>query len=902
MMLAVVIAFVLLGAAVLALAALALWLSRSRERALQQRSEKEAGKDMKNLVSQVAYAMELAGSATGRPTKSIAEAKQMAFVVTDIEGSTQLSVAGRTVYDQLLAIHDQLMREGIAKFNGTQIVTEGDSFLVAFPCVAEAVAFCQDLQYKLLDTPWPRAVLRLPGCQPVLNAEGDVMIQGPRVRVGVHWALPGLVACRPHGLTKAPMMVGVAVSIAQEVSDAAHGGQILISQDAWNQLRGYMARAGFPIVRRLGLFQLQAEEGKASWLYTLDGSLARPLRRDLPPTRKLVRVWPPPGAAMAGDWGLYVSDPPTPLPGGSDTLAFVFLRLRLPPGKRLRRRLYTAHSSPHRAAHHHQVPSSVLLALQQLFVKQAQQFEGYMFGSDALTERQGYFSFAFACSGNALRFCHTIQVCLMYNNRWPSEAAEYYGQTVVGIDGRLVFKGPRIAASIHCGSDYYRQPIASYHPTAAPGADYSGPAVALARALSDAAHGGQVLLTEEAWQGVQGVLQVMPTLLSGRSFKPPNTMQQLELGYREAPSVHEPMTMVFVKVAKPTAVTRAEASATDLGEEQVLEAITAYQLAVGQYAALARGLLPAYGGYECKEPEPGKFTMAFGCLTDAIAWASHVQKDLLALDWPPALLLMQGCEELRGEQGQRLWRGLRVRMGMAYGYINVKKPMNTGRADYFGELANTAARVAALAAPGQVLVESSQVDVAMPDGTTLLLEELPTYLPVKWAACGLAQGASVGFSRHGSVTDGGAPSSFGPQGLAAHGPRYNSGLGGGGRARRASYSATPSEMTAQLMAMRRKGSGSGAEFGHAAGVVTGSRLSSATGAFGRVEHIELRALGKYLLRGLDNPKVLYQALPETLLERSFVVATEALSSVGGLQGTASDQGYLQAVQASAPHA
>lgn len=67
-----------------------------------------------------------------------------------------------------------------------------------------------------------------------------------------------------------------------------------------------------------------------------------------------------------------------------------------------------------------------------------------------------------------------------------------------------------------------------------------------------------------------------------------------------------------LQVAKPTAVSRAEATAGDLGEEQVLEAITAYQLAVGQYGALARSLLPSYGGYECKEPEPGKFTMAFG--------------------------------------------------------------------------------------------------------------------------------------------------------------------------------------------------------------------------------------------------------------------------------------------------
>ena len=59
-------------------------------------------------------------------------------------------------------------------------------------------------------------------------------------------------------------------------------------------------------------------------------------------------------------------------------------------------------------------------------------------------------------------------------------------------------------------------------------------------------------------------------------------------------------------------MSRAEANAGDLGEEQVLEAITAYQLAVGLYGALARSLLPAYGGYECKEPEPGKFTLAFG--------------------------------------------------------------------------------------------------------------------------------------------------------------------------------------------------------------------------------------------------------------------------------------------------
>lgn len=35
------------------------------------------------------------------------------------------------------------------------------------------------------------------------------------------------------------------------------------------------------------------------------------------------------------------------------------------------------------------------------------------------------------------------------------------------------------------------------------------------------------------------------------------------------------------------------------------------QLSVGKYTSLARKLLRRYNGYECKEPEPGKFTLAF---------------------------------------------------------------------------------------------------------------------------------------------------------------------------------------------------------------------------------------------------------------------------------------------------
>ena len=64
------------------------------------------------------------------------------------------------------------MREGIAKYSGYEINTEGDSFHVAFMNIADAVAFALETQYKLLEVQWPRDVLRLPSC-------GKVSAAGP---------------------------------------------------------------------------------------------------------------------------------------------------------------------------------------------------------------------------------------------------------------------------------------------------------------------------------------------------------------------------------------------------------------------------------------------------------------------------------------------------------------------------------------------------------------------------------------------------------------------------------------------------------------------------------------------------------------------------------------------------
>lgn len=65
------------------------------------------------------------------------------------------------------------------------------------------------------------------------------------------------------------------------------------------------------------------------------------------------------------------------------------------------------------------------------------------------------------------------------------------------------------------------------------------------------------------------------------------------------------------QVARPAEVIAAEQSRVRISDEEFVRTMTSFNAAVGKVSRLVRLLLPAYDGYECKEPEPGKFTLAF---------------------------------------------------------------------------------------------------------------------------------------------------------------------------------------------------------------------------------------------------------------------------------------------------
>lgn len=170
--------------------------------------------------------------------------------------------------------------------------------------------------------------------------------------MGIHWARDGTVAVRTHNLTRHKVYAGPAVQIALDVSEAAHGGQIVLTevracvralactcvregstpachrtpttnkrarrqnavalqhqharcshrhtqnamqQDAVIKLSDNMALAGFPVIRLEGLFQLPSVPCPV-FLFSATEVVGKPLRRTYEGLRKIRRVWPQPKA------------------------------------------------------------------------------------------------------------------------------------------------------------------------------------------------------------------------------------------------------------------------------------------------------------------------------------------------------------------------------------------------------------------------------------------------------------------------------------------------------------------------------------------------------------------------------------------------------------------------------
>lgn len=138
----------------------------------------------------------------GRPRRPEPPSGTVAFLFTDIEGSTRLARGRPDEYEQLLDEHRSILRETFARHAGFEVGTEGDSFFVVFGSPLEALRAAAEGQRALTRREWPQGV--------------DV-----RVRMGLHLG----EATRRGG-----DYVGLEIHRAARIGSSGHGGQVLVSE------------------------------------------------------------------------------------------------------------------------------------------------------------------------------------------------------------------------------------------------------------------------------------------------------------------------------------------------------------------------------------------------------------------------------------------------------------------------------------------------------------------------------------------------------------------------------------------------------------------------------------------------------------------------------------------------
>lgn len=426
---------------------------------------------------------------TQKTDKSKPPNRSPVFVETDIKGSTTLYNLSGTAMEEAQRLHDSLIRSLITRHHGYEITTEGDAFKLAFHDTSDAVMFALDVQTAMMQQDWPEDICRLDPAKTVIEeGTGAVLFKGLRVRIGIHAATQdaaNTAAPNSHTTTRRTVYTGPAVIRAHAIGDCGHGGQVVLSGEAWNNIKNNLERVGSPVVTDLGVYRLHVHDTdnyQTQLVQLLPSSLAN---RSFYAIRSDGQLGPGMADAPGSD-GTYFNN------GG---VCFVFTYVEFVEKLVMMNRRETQRA----------VDSFTSLARKHLA----------LFGGYECQEDQGQFMMAFHNSQNALMYCVAIQNALM-NVKWRRfilnvpglENVYHYNQG----DRITVFRGLKVKMGIELGV-----PVKIVPHSSTGRADYFGNIINLTARIAKAAHGGQVVMGEAAWRDLtsQG-----DRILQGESSSP----------------------------------------------------------------------------------------------------------------------------------------------------------------------------------------------------------------------------------------------------------------------------------------------------------------------------------------------------------------------------------------------
>lgn len=632
--------------------------------------------------------------------------KDIFFVFTDIQSSTALCEEDADAYLLLQEAHDEIVRNALALTGGYEVDTEGDAFQCMFPNAVSSLLFCFKVQDLLLEYEWPASVLHLNGCKKVQSKlfRDKNIWSGPKVRMALHAGLAGTYYAKSHPTTRRVAFGGLAWETTKILSDLGHGGQIIVSEQAWKHLidNADEGAVGYPLFEDLGLYEIDHKERRAMRILQCAPARSPVSERVFEELRDAEMLDPGKGMNIVPPMEGKVAIVSVIIePSCYIDIIETFLTLI---GKRER----AANNAPDDRAEVVSVGSLSPLALpeydipnededaavldksvsrairgteesqQTYFTTEHQQaveivstiieslvsqFGGYVIRTvEEVDTPPQMLLVTFKSSSSAARFTLAAQTTLM-EYPWPKSINEVFGNSnasmrVTGKDGTPLFNGPSVAMAGHVDKiekfDLFSSSLTLRCNSRSLRVTYKYSGILKALELARIANGGQTILSsaffDSKWQKGLSLSQTQVTDLGIHDVnyfgQPVNLIEIL-------PKVVCERSHYFAPVTSHRILSVGAQNAPGAHGDHVALVFTYPRVAhtfqkndfsnraVDNFSEAVRFLLPRYNGYESQEVGTGCFFLSFPNVDDAVAWSIHLQTVLRTATWNSSSVIIQ---------------------------------------------------------------------------------------------------------------------------------------------------------------------------------------------------------------------------------------------------------------------
>ena len=317
-----------------------------------------------------------------------------------------------------------------------------------------------------------------------------------------------------------------------------------------------------------------------------------------------------------------------------------------------------------------------------------------------------------------------------------------------------VWNGPRVRMAVHQRES--EEDVDVRYDEESRRVEYQGPMIDTLQRIYQSTHGGEILMTGTAYtavrmdlarfgdpyhcevdgrkrsgplDGLGQLFQMVPGAYAGRvdDFQMLEDLHTADVGHggksvlvrlwEEEQAFYEEQRAVVQKIGQAvagmkrfTGTPAPDAEAHQLAvvvcdiahNEKVLQYAKEHAVALlTTYLQYLRDGLRACKGYEC-DHDGSRYTCVFADAQNAVQFAVSVQAKLMDHHWDKEVLNLRWCRIERDAAGRTVFRGPRLAMGIALGYVD--KEDRPAGPRYFGPVVDRAAALHAVAQPGEVLV------------------------------------------------------------------------------------------------------------------------------------------------------------------------------------------------------